>query len=140
MKKTILIGLLLVLGLFSFINKDKIIYHYQTLSFNKISTNQFYELLDTDEDETYFVYFGRSTCPYCQDFVGDLKEAAKKTGTTLYYIDTENTKTDSDLKNLRDLVGVELVPNIVKIDTSTDTLELLDITNRQPEDLMLHFK
>lgn len=92
MKKTILIGLLLVVGLFALINKDKIIYNYQTLPFNKISTNQFYELLDTDKDETYFVYFGRSTCPYCQDFVGDLKEASKKTGATIYYIDTENTK------------------------------------------------
>lgn len=40
--------------------------------------------------ESFYLYTGRESCPYCQEFVPKLAEAVDKTGTTVYYLDSEN--------------------------------------------------
>ena len=45
-----------------------------------------------NNDETFILYIGRSTCPYCQQLVPDLQQAALDNGyTTIYHVDILDT-------------------------------------------------
>lgn len=42
-----------------------------------------------DNDETFILYIGRDTCPYCQQYVPKLQEAAEnKSITQIFHVDT----------------------------------------------------
>lgn len=84
----------------------------------------------SDSKQNFFVYFGRSTCPYCREFVSELGPLAIDNGMTIYYLDTENTQTDSEIKNLRDNLEIATVPSLLHFVSSeysnynNDDLEL----------------
>ena len=67
--------------------------------------------MDTQKKQIRFVYVGRETCPYCREFAPKLKQAAKETNSTIYYIDTDK-KTDS-LTKFIDQSQIQTIPTLL---------------------------
>ena len=61
--------------------------------------------------ESFYLYTGREGCPYCQKFAPKLAEAVDKTGTTVYYLDSENMDKTS-WNNFKTTVGFKTIPNL----------------------------
>ena len=68
-------------------------YVQATRHFVELDNSRIQEDMKDLKRQLRFVYIGRETCPYCREFAPKLKQAAKETNSTIYYIDTEN-KTD----------------------------------------------
>lgn len=65
-----------------------------------------------DNDETFILYIGRDTCPYCQQFVPELMEAAENQGySVIYHVDT----VDPSNKDFVDDEGYNLTPTTVLV-------------------------
>lgn len=62
-----------------------------------------------------YVYFGRVTCPACRMFVSELHPVLEELGTTVLYLDTEDTKTNETIQNIREKYEIEFVPSIIEI-------------------------
>lgn len=70
-----------------------------------ITSDAYQEKLDNDE--TFILYLGRDTCPYCQQYVPELMVAAENRGLTeIYHIDT----IDPLNKTFIDDNGINLTP------------------------------
>ena len=54
--------------------------------------------------ESFYLYTGRESCPYCQEFVPKLAEAVDKTETTVYYLDSEHID-KTNWNNFKTTVG-----------------------------------
>lgn len=63
--------------------------------------------------DSILLYTGRGTCPWCVKFVPVLNEIAKEKKLTVYYLDSENTQTDAELKNFRNAYKIETVPSLL---------------------------
>ncbi|MDU1930053.1 MAG: thiol-disulfide isomerase [Streptococcus mitis] len=68
--------------------------------------------------ESFYLYTGRESCPYCQEFVPKLAEAVDKTGTTVYYLDSENMDKTS-WNNFKTTVGFKTIPNLTYFTNGT---------------------
>jgi len=78
-----------------------------------------FSAIDTDavrakieKGDSFFLFTGRSTCPWCRKFVPVLNEIAKEEQITIFYLDSENTPTDDNLKAFRDEYGIASVPSL----------------------------
>lgn len=61
-----------------------------------INGEDVFDMVNSEED--FIVFAGRKTCPYCQQFVPVLQEAAKSFGVdTIYYIDITDSVNDDYL-------------------------------------------
>ncbi|WP_261127719.1 thiol-disulfide isomerase [Streptococcus mitis] len=68
--------------------------------------------------ESFYLYTGRESCPYCQEFAPKLAEAVDKTGTTVYYLDSENMDKTS-WNNFKTTVGFKTIPNLTYFTNGT---------------------
>lgn len=77
----------------------------------------FYEMTVTDikeqmdQGESFAVYFGFAECPWCNEAVPVLNEAAKEAGMTVGYVDTRK---DASWKSNTDIDGYDLFKEIAK--------------------------
>lgn len=72
---------------------------YDVSMFEAISTSDFIEMFDKDDDKIRFVYTGRETCSYCVAFLPALQQSIKDYDYTLYYLDTTGV-TESDYNKI----------------------------------------
>ena len=68
--------------------------------------------------ESFYLYTGRESCPYCQEFVPKLAEAVDKTETTVYYLDSEHIDKTS-WNNFKTTVGFKKIPNLTYFTNGT---------------------
>lgn len=68
--------------------------------------------------ESIYLYTGRESCPYCQEFVPKLAEAVDKTRTTVYYLDSEHIDKTS-WNNFKTTVGFKTIPNLTYFTNGT---------------------
>ena len=68
--------------------------------------------------ESFYLYTGRESCSYCQEFAPKLAEAVDKTGTTVYYLDSENMDKTS-WNNFKTTVGFKTIPNLTYFTNGT---------------------
>lgn len=63
------------------------------------------------QNETFFLFTGRETCPYCQRFAPKLAQAVFNTQATVYYLDSEE-KDVAAISHFAQEYGIETVPNL----------------------------
>lgn len=71
---------------------------YDVSKFESITAGDFIDMFEAD-DETYFVYTGRSTCGYCVQFVPVLNQSIEEYDYTVHYLDV-STVSDSDYETI----------------------------------------
>lgn len=76
--------------------------------------------------DSFFLYTGRGTCPWCRKFVPVLNEVAKEQNIVIYYLDSENTQQDANLSSFRDTYTIKSVPTFMYFakDNKYSTLEI----------------
>ena len=82
--------------------------------------------------ESFYLYTGRESCPYCQEFVPKLAEAVDKTGTTVYYLDSENID-KTRWNNFKTTVGFKTIPNLTYFTNGTTYDRLLNASQASVE-------
>ena len=83
----------------------RIAYNLTDSIYVPISGDDVYDMIENGD--TFIVYAGRDTCPYCQQYVPVLMEAAENQGvTTIYHIDTTDPLNDEYV----DDVDVRITP------------------------------
>ena len=68
--------------------------------------------------ESFYLYTGRESCPYCQEFAPKLAEAVDKTETTVYYLDSEHID-KTNWNNFKTTVGFKTIPNLTYFTNGT---------------------
>ena len=68
--------------------------------------------------ESFYLYTGRESCPYCQEFAPKLAEAVDKTETTVYYLDSEHIDKTS-WNNFKITIGFKTIPNLTYFTNGT---------------------
>lgn len=88
-------------------------------SANVVATNQFVKIdstniqndIENKKNKINFIYVGSETCSICKELGPKLKQAAKETNSTIYYIDTDK-KTDS-LTKFIDQSQIQTIPTLL---------------------------
>ena len=68
--------------------------------------------------ESFYLYTGRESCPYCQEFTPKLAKAVDKTNITMYYLDSEHIEKTS-WNNFKTTVGFKTIPNLTYFTNGT---------------------
>lgn len=89
----------------------------------------------TTKDDSYFLYTGRITCPYCLAFVPKLYKAnllSENTEITIKYLDSEN-EDDTGLEKIIESNNIQYVPHFscYKEGTLIETMDVTDITTTE---------
>lgn len=90
------------------------------------------ELLASSDEESYFLYTGRRSCPYCLKFVPKLYYVSllpDYKNITIRYLDSENKK-DTTKEKFMDMNNIEYVPNFSYFQGNVliDTMSISDQT------------
>lgn len=70
------------------------------------------------QQETFYLYTGRESCPYCQEFAPKLARAVDKTKTTVYYLDSEHID-KTNWNSFKTNVGFKTIPNLTYFTNGT---------------------
>lgn len=87
--------------------------------------------------ENFFLYIGRETCPYCQIFVPKLSSAQENSEYTIIYLDSEN-ENDTKLNKFREQYNINSVPSL-SFFNGKNLEESLDIRNDMSIDEISQF-
>ncbi len=68
--------------------------------------------------ESFYLYTGRESCPYCQEFAPKLARAVDKTKTTVYYLDSEHID-KTNWNSFKTNVGFKTIPNLTYFTNGT---------------------
>lgn len=92
-----------------------------------ISAPDLTEKMENEDD--ILIYFGRATCPYCRDFVADLNKVNNKNQPLIYYLDTEETDTNVNIREIRSTLNIEFVPSLIRVSNNGKTIESYDMSS-----------
>ena len=70
------------------------------------------------DQESFYLYTGRESCPYCQEFAPKLAKAVDKIKRTVYYLDNEHID-KSSWNNFKTNVGFKTIPNLTYFTNGT---------------------
>ena len=68
--------------------------------------------------ERIYLYTGRESCPYCQEFATKLAKAVDKTKTTVYYLDSESID-KTNWNRFKTNLGFKTIPNLTYFTNGT---------------------
>jgi hypothetical protein len=87
------------------------------------SIDHLYEVLA--KDEVSYIYFGRPTCPDCQEFLPILVGAMLDNSQDVYYFNTDDRREDEEYDEILHIFGVSWVPALYKVQSNTILEEFL---------------
>ncbi|MGT2888109.1 thiol reductase thioredoxin [Streptococcus didelphis] len=87
-------------------------YQKELKSFKKISISDLQSKMNNEEE--FYLYIGRGSCPHCRAFVPKLSEVVKQRNVTVYYLDTEHASMNEDIRAFRKNYNIVFVPNALK--------------------------
>ena len=96
----------------------RVAYNLETSIYTPIYGSDVYEMIENDE--TFILYIGRDTCPYCQQYVPNLMEAAENQNITeIFHVDTIDPSNSMfvDDENISSTPTTYLVKNGVIVET-----------------------
>ena len=131
-KNLILLLLLILIATFTVCLTTKPQTNYQTAvnKLQKISLEAVEQKIR--HQESFYLYTGRESCPYCQEFAPKLARAVDKTGTTVYYLDSANINKTS-WNNFKTTVGFKTIPNLTYFTNGTTYDRLLNASQASVE-------
>lgn len=93
-------------------------------SFNELTVVEAGSKISAGEE--FLLFVGRPTCEWCRKLAPSLQEVSESRGITVFYLDSTNTETDSELANFRDLYDISTVPAVIlfKVDGSLIKLDI----------------
>lgn len=94
----------------SYVEKSKD-YQQAVTTFNKNNATQIEEKISNGD--TFYLYIGRESCPFCQDFAPLLKKASTEVKQTIDYFDAESPSKKDD--QLLDQLDIHSFPMLLKI-------------------------
>ncbi|WP_051533878.1 thioredoxin family protein [Desulfitibacter alkalitolerans] len=129
----LLLIILLSLVIYGFIKYNKIIENFSITNYgneeeiDKVTLYEIYvrdfEVVDINSiytkmrnNEIFYLYVGRITCPWCVKFVPILHEFSEANGITILYLDSTDTETNLKLKNFRECYNIDTVPALLIYD------------------------
>lgn len=118
--KKICIILILCLSIFLGGCSDKI----SDVDNNLISIKSIENLNNSDG----IVYFGRPTCPNCEQFLPILKKVLKDKNKKIYYFNTDEWRNNEKFQDILDQYNIKQIPSIIRIKNG-NSIEQLDILN-----------
>ncbi len=71
---------------------------YDISLFTEVSGDDMLDILERDDDTTYFIAVGRSGCPFSQQFLPHMQRSVNEYDYTLYYLDTDKLEEDTATK------------------------------------------
>jgi predicted bacteriocin transport accessory protein len=92
-------------------------YEANVAGFDKIDSAKAQELIKGEGEAV--IYIGKAVCPYCQKFVGKLKQVAEETNTHIYHV---NSVEESDMEGItvfRDEYDIPTVPGFIYTNGAT---------------------
>lgn len=92
-------------------------YKENVADFEKIDSAKAQELVKGEGEAV--IYIGRATCPYCQKFVGTLRNAAEETNARIYYVNSEDATDMDGVMAFRGEYGIPTVPGLLFTDGDT---------------------
>lgn len=84
------------------------------------------------QQESFYLYTGRESCPYCQEFAPKLAKAVDETKITVYYLDSEHIDKTS-WNNIKTTVGFKRIPNLTYFKNGTVYDRLSDASQASVE-------
>lgn len=94
------------------------------------------------EREEFLLFVGRPTCEWCRRVAPSLQEVSEDLNLAIFYLDSTDTETESDLANFRDRYDIPTVPAIVlfKEDGSFTKIEINLQSENMTEELSSSLK
>ena len=96
----------------------------------RVDSREMLEMLDAGF--SWFIYVGRDTCPFCQEFAPILIDLVKERGlTSVIYFDTDATRGEPERAEVLDRLGVTAVPAFLYTKNGKVAKVLQDTTSRE---------
>lgn len=119
-KKNLILLLLLLILITTFTacltTKPQTNYQTAVNKLQKISLEKVEQKIQ--QQETFYLYTGKESCPYCQEFGPKLAKAVDKTKTTVYYLDSEHID-KTNWNSFKTTVGFKRIPNLTYFTNGT---------------------
>ena len=117
-KVLILLSLLIIIGTFTvyLTTLPQTDYQIAVNRLQKISLEAVEQKIQ--HQESFYLYTGRESCPYCQEFAPKLAKAVDETKITVYYLDSEHIDKTS-WNNFKTTVGFKTIPNLTYFTNGT---------------------
>lgn len=108
-------------------NKDNQKEHNVSYKVEEIEIEEIYRIQKTNE--TYAIYVGRPSCPFCKEFYKQLNSIENKS-IPVYYLNSITNYDDSpsEIKKFRDEYNIKFVPSF-KVFTGKNVISELEINN-----------
>lgn len=97
-------------------------YKNSVINFERVTVDQVENL--QSENKSFVLYTGRKTCPHCRIFVPKLKIASEQSEMKIYYLDSEDYKTNQKLINFRNKYEILSVPSLINFNGKLKVSEL----------------
>lgn len=111
--------------------KEEAVYKTETKEFIKVTAT---ELIENKLETPAYLYVGRKTCPYCREFVRQLSGAVKKSKFTIYYLDSEDAKTDKKVQTVGRKFDISGVPCLLRVYATGEFVKYDGNSNEELED------
>lgn len=119
----------------SYTNETNSVIEYQEIveNFNEISPNEISNKINNDN--TFYLFIGRESCPYCRMFVPKLKQAADQNDIQIEYLNVEDKQ--DNLESFAKKYNLQYVPELRFFNGSeyTSKIENLDSENITVEEI-----
>lgn len=93
-------------------------------SFDELTVSEVSTKISAKED--FLLFIGRPTCEWCRKLAPSLQEVSLDKGLEIFYLDSTNTETDSELSNFRTQYDISTVPAVIHF-IENGTFTKLDI-------------
>lgn len=90
---------------------ELIAYYHSVNTFTTISLEDLNKKLNNNE--AFYLYVGRATCPWCRKIAPILSQVAESNHLNIYYLDSEGTNNNPELKKFRKKYNIKTVPAIL---------------------------
>lgn len=102
---------------------ELISYIHSVRTFTSLSTEEVNLKLNNKED--FILYIGRATCQWCRKVAPALSYISSENNLDIFYLNSENTESNSELQEFRNNYGISTVPAII-VFSSQGNYNLID--------------